>query len=206
MCQTRREISLGFTPEKFTEGQHILYIYNDDKERRNTMAKYISSGLSSGEKTLYLADSITPAELINTLEDQGLDMQEHKNSCVINEASTSYCPTGYFSADDMLDVVGEFYQSARNEGFTGARGTGEMTWALKEGRAQTKDLLEYEVKLTGILEQYPYTACCQYDAREFDGSTLMDMLSIHPVMIVQGQLVKNPYFMSADEFMNRTMN
>lgn len=205
MCVPRREISVGFTEEKFTEGQHILYVFNDDEERRQTMAKYIGTGLTDGEKVLYLADTISPEELIKTLELQGIDIESHNKGCVINEAAPAYCPKGYFSCSDMLDVVGDFYQSALNEGFVGARGTGEMTWALEDGRANMLDLLEYESKLTEILEEYPYTACCQYDARKFDGATIMDMLSVHPVMIVHGQLVKNPYFISPDEFIEGYM-
>jgi hypothetical protein len=31
----------------------------------------------------------------------------------------------------------------------------------------------------------------------------MEVLSVHPVMIVRGQLVKNPYFVEPDEFLSK---
>ena len=31
----------------------------------------------------------------------------------------------------------------------------------------------------------------------------MDVLSVHPVMIVRGQLVKNPYYIEPDEFLKQ---
>jgi MEDS: MEthanogen/methylotroph, DcmR Sensory domain len=201
MNQSRREISLGFTSEHHTEGQHICYIFNNENERRQTMAKYLQAGLDEQEKVLYLVDRITPDELVDELESLGVDIRSHKEDYVFNDATPTYCPTGHFSCQEMLDVVGDFYNAARDEGYIGARGTGEMTWALDEGRADMADLLEYEAKLTDILDEYPYTACCQYDASKFDGSMIMDVLSVHPVMIVQGQLVKNPYFLPPEEFM-----
>ena len=41
MKEHRREISLGFTDERFREGHHIIYLYNDDVERKRTMAKFL---------------------------------------------------------------------------------------------------------------------------------------------------------------------
>jgi len=31
----------------------------------------------------------------------------------------------------------------------------------------------------------------------------MEVLNVHPVMIVRGQLVKNPYYIEPDEFMSK---
>jgi len=45
------------------------------------------------------------------------------------------------------------------------------------------------------------TACCQYDARRFSGELIMDVLSVHPAMIVRGQLVKNPFNIEPDVFL-----
>ncbi len=36
-------------------------------------------------------------------------------------------------------------------------------------------------------------AHCQYDARRFDGATLFDVLKVHPMMIIRGQVVRNPF-------------
>jgi hypothetical protein len=206
MKYEKRQISLGFTEEKFPEGQHILYIFNDDAERRRTMAKFFESGLLEGEKLLYLVDSITPDELTRHMEKLGVNIHSNEDVFTIAEAAGAYCPHGCFSCQEMLDIVSDFYETSLEEGYPGSRGTGEMTWALKgmaDGRAKLEDLLEYEVKLTGILKEYPYTACCQYDARRFDGATIMDVLNVHPVMIVQGQLVKNPFYVNPQDYLEK---
>ena len=62
-------------------------------------------------------------------------------------------------------------------------------------------MITFEAHLEQLIRTHPHTACCHYDARKFDGATLMDVLSIHPVMIVRGQLVQNPYYVKPEIFM-----
>ncbi len=50
MADERRIISLGFSDQKFPEGQHICYIYSDDDERLEVMAKHLKSGMEAEEK------------------------------------------------------------------------------------------------------------------------------------------------------------
>lgn len=203
MCKAHpRLISLGFTDERVTEGQHVCYIYNDDIERRRVMAKYLESGMLEGEKLLYLVDDMTPAEMLDCLEELGVDVRSKADSLTVAEAAPAYCPSGVFNADEMLGAIRDFYRKAvEEEGYPGARGTGEMSWCLVEGHADEASLMEYEARLNLLVAEHPYTACCQYDARRFDGHIIMDVLSVHPVMIVRGQLVKNPYYVEPAEFL-----
>lgn len=197
----KREISMGVADQTFAEGQHIIYLYNDDRERKQTMAKFLQQGLLQNEKLLYLVDDISPEEMKKELIGLGLDIQDIQRGFEITEGHYTCCPDQYFTPDFMLDTVGQFYETAIKEGFSGARGAGEMSWALVEGRASLEELVEYEARLNHILKDYPLTTVCQYDARRFDGALIMDMLSVHPMMIVRGQLVKNPSYVEPDIFM-----
>lgn len=194
-------VSLGFSTEKFTEGYHIVYIYNDDIERKRTMAKYLQQGLLDDEKVLYLVDDISPAEMKVELQNLGVDVDEKQEDFDITEGHYTHCPNHYFSPDFMLGVVADYYDDAIRDGYTGARGAGEMSWALVEGRANIPELIKYEARLNAILKTHPLTTVCQYDARRFDGSLIMDLLSVHPMMIIRGQLVKNPSFIEPDIFL-----
>lgn len=201
MKESRRKINLGFHPERVEEGQHICYIYTDEMERRRVMSKYLESGLLDGEKVLYLVDVMTPEEMLKCMEQLGIDIRSKGRDLVMKDAAPAYCPSGYFSRDEMLAAVRDFYTSALSQGFAGARGTGEMSWCLVEGRADPEALMDYEASLNDLIKEYPYTACCQYDARRFDGEIIMDVLSVHPVMIVRGQLVKNPFYVEPSVFL-----
>ncbi len=160
MKDERRTISLGFSDQRFPEGQHICYIYSDDDERLDVMAKFLESGRSAKEKLLYLVDVMTSQEMLAHLKDLGVDFSGAKpGDFTISDATPAYCPTGFFKTEEMLDLVRDFYLNALDEGYAGARGTGEMSWCLAEGLAKKEDLMDYEARLNDLLGKYPHTAC-----------------------------------------------
>ncbi len=160
MNTVRRTISLGFTEKHVPEGQHICYIYNDDLERLEVMAGYFKSGQEAREKLLYLVDAMTSSQMLDYLEKAGVDFKGAKpGEVTVSEAGPAYCPDGFFKTEEMLELVKQFYLGALDEGYSGARGTGEMSWSLTEGRAKYEDLMNYEARLNKLLLRYPYTAC-----------------------------------------------
>jgi hypothetical protein len=77
-----------------------------------------------------------------------------------------------------------------------------MAWVARR-RTDMARVMEYEVKATEHARAQQVVAVCEYDARKFDGRTIMDVLSVHPAMIVGGQVVKNPYYAEPHELLAR---
>jgi hypothetical protein len=77
-----------------------------------------------------------------------------------------------------------------------------MEWALK-GIPGSERLIEYEAGINTIVGEHPITALCQYDARLFDGATLFEVLRVHPMMVIRGQVVRNPYYIPPEEYLKR---
>lgn len=160
MTSPQRTISLGFTGKQVLEGQHICYIYNDDQERLQVMAKYLKSGQQAKEKLLYLVDAMTSEQMLAFLEQAGIDFKGAKpGEITVSEATPAYCPEGFFKTEEMLQLVRDFHLGALAEGYAGSRGTGEMGWCLQQGLADHKEIMTYEAKLNQLVSQYPYTAC-----------------------------------------------
>lgn len=198
MNQTRRSISLGFTSEQVQEGLHICYIYDDEAERQRVIANFLESGLLANEKVLCLVEDVSPQEMLDAFN--GLDLQD--GALNVLDSLSGYCPSGAFDADVTLNLIRDFYHHAVDrEGYAGARGTGQMAWSLDEDRVSEEKLLAYEARVNALLAEHPYTACCQYDARRFSGQMIMNVLSTHPVVIIRGQLVKNPYYVEPARFL-----
>jgi hypothetical protein len=65
--------------------------------------------------------------------------------------------------------------------------------------------MEYEALVNEVVITHPVTAVCQYDANKFSGSTILDVLKVHPMMIVHGQIVRNPYYIKPQDFLNRNV-
>ncbi len=202
MCINQKIVNLGFTDEKFPAGTHMCMIYNSEEERQRIISKFIENGLSAGEKVGYFADMLKPDNVQEWLENMGVNIPkgEEAEQFNISVAETTYCPHGTFDPEEMLDTLRSYYKKAMDSGFTGARVSGEMSWALRNIPG-TDRLVEYEALINEISEKYPVTPICQYDVNRFDGATIFDILKVHPYIIAHGQVVRNPYYMNPQEFL-----
>jgi hypothetical protein len=61
--------------------------------------------------------------------------------------------------------------------------------------------LEYETRVNYAVSKYNDPVICTYDLKNFSASLVMDMLRVHPVVIVGGVLQENPFFVPPDQFL-----
>ena len=174
MSARQRSISLGFTTERYAAGSHMCYLWDDEGERADIIARFVESGLAAGEMVGYFTDSLSPAEIEAKVGGPSPSLR-------VSPAVDTYCPGGVFSPDRMLEHL-----------------RGLHTTSVGADR-----LIEYECRINTIVDTHPTTAVCQYDVRRFDGATLFDVLSVHPMMIVKGQVVRNPYYFTPEVFLAR---
>jgi hypothetical protein len=194
-----QEMDIGFTQEVVPECHHLCLIYDSEEQRRKIVSEYLAAGLKRGELVRYFADTTTPDDVRAWLLETGIELREDR-SFGITKAESAYCPSGRFVPQQVLDNMVSRYAMAKKAGYSGSRACGEMTWALR-GIPGSDRLLEYEVGINTIHETFPYIGMCQYDARLFDGAMLFKVLQVHPYMIAQGQIVRNPFYMRPGEFL-----
>lgn len=192
----RRPVPLGFTPDSFPEGTHICYLYSDEEERRRFMSKYAHAGFEVHECVTYLADTDNTmleraAEELGILPDEGPQEQ-----LTLRTSMETYCPDGQFIKERMLGKLRDAYLG-KPPGCVGARLGAEMTWALR-GLPGSEQLVEYEGLINILLKKYPLTTLCQYDTRKFSGEIIFRLLNVHPIMVVQGQIMSNPFYIPPD--------
>jgi hypothetical protein len=202
MNESKQGILLGFTQERFPESSHICLIYENEDQRRKVVAEYLAAGIRQGEVVRYFTDVTTPETVRSWLVEIGVEVPEaeEKGSFTIARADNAYCPNGRFEPQAMIDGCVHRYDLAQQAGYRGVRSAGEMTWIFK-GLPGADRLLEYEALLNTVTAAFPHSGMCQYDARVFDGATLFKVLQIHPYMIAQGQVVRNPYYLPPQEFL-----
>lgn len=190
-----RTVSLGFTEERFPAGTHMCYIYADDEERSGIVCNFIESGLPGGESVNYFADLERDEDIAPHLSHLGVHVPAEPAAGRFEArlAQRVYCPDGTFVPRRMLERMRDLYLEGVRAGCSGARASGEMTWALR-GLPGSDGLIEYEMGLNDVVRKTPATLVCQYDARRFSGATLYEVLNAHPWMIVRGQIVRNPYY------------
>ncbi len=194
---TGRQVFLGFDPGKYPEGIHMCFIFSDDEERKHVLAKFMESGFGEDDQVAYFVDTMSPAELREHFSAMGVHLPDD-DSCLLLSAEETYCPDGAFAVERMLSTLENAYLRCCESGHSGLRVTGEMNWALR-GMPGSERLIEYESRVNDVLKKFPVTAICQYDARLFDGATLYRLLTVHPMMIVNGRVVRNPYYIHPEQ-------
>ena len=193
-------IDLGISSRELPGGLHVCYLFGDDEERFQLVARFFEAGARAGDKLMYLVDRLTPAEIHQRMQQLSADLRA-PDSCLVTRTEDAYFPDGSFSADDMLGKIEELLAQSAKQGFRGTRVTGEMSWILR-GVGGTERVMEFESRVTSVLKRHPHSAgICQYDINLFSGATLMDVLAVHPYTIVRGQFVENPFFLEPAEYL-----
>jgi hypothetical protein len=133
----------------------------------------------------------------------GISCNELKTKRAFSLSGTAdvYFQDGKFDPDRMIALLSAYYKESLDLGFPASRVIGEMTPEVQNVPGGDR-LLEYESRVSQLLRTHPVTAVCQYDARSFDGATIMDVLKVHPKMIVDGVLVNNPFFIEPEVYLN----
>lgn len=202
MSTVKRQISLGFTPDLYPEGTHICYLYNDEEERKRFLTAFVSSGIEEKESVNYVADAPPAPDLLErAIEELGLPepSQKQQDQLIVRPAVEIYCPEGKFVPEAMLARLRDIYACYHTAGFSGVRGSGEMSWAL-HGIPGSDRLVEYEARINDLVKDVPLTILCQYDTRKFDGGTIFEILNVHPIMIVRGQIMRNPFYVPPEQY------
>lgn len=202
MEKENNKISLGFTDQQFEPGVHICQIFNDDEERHEALIKFVLCGLKTDEKTACFSEKETEESLAIFFNKKGIEYKEVEASGEFSLSKTAevYFKENKFVPERTLELLKEFYDTSVKQNLSGARVIGEMSPEVERVEGGSR-LIEYESKVSLLLKKYPINTVCQYDARSFDGATIMDILKVHPYMIVRGSVVQNPFFIEPEEFL-----
>ncbi len=197
-----KQINLGFTDQHFEAGVHICQIFNDENERQDALLKFLISGLLSNEKVSCFSKKVNLKKLSSLLKVNQIDLEEtlKKDKLTISGTEEVYFKGNKFDPERMLNLLKSFYRQSVDENYSAARVIGEMTPKVQHVDGGNR-LMEYESKVSMLLKTCPVTAVCQYNANDFDGSTIMNILKVHPYMIVKGNVVHNPFFIAPEEYL-----
>jgi len=185
-------------------GDHLCCIYEGEQDRWPAIAAFVAQGLALNEKVLYVADDRPAENTLKYIRDEGVAVDGYYKSGQLSilSAQEAYLREETFNPSRMFALLENATNGALNEGFSGLRGTGEMSWALKSTSGFER-LIEYEAKLNEFLSGKKYKALCQYDRNRFDAAILLDVLSTHPVVVLGNEVYNNDfYFLPAHDFLS----
>lgn len=202
MDDNNRSVCFGFTEQKFPPGAHVCQIYTTEEERHDSLFRFLQAGLAAGERATCFSEKVNAPALQQLLEAEGIPFDAAVKSGAFSLSGTgdAYFHEGCFNPDKILALLKEYHNESRRLGYQNARVIGEMTSAVQHMPGGER-LLEYESRVSLLLQTHPITAVCQYSAHDFNGAVIMDVLKVHPFMVVRGSVVHNPFYIPPEHFL-----
>ncbi len=204
MNAEQNSVDLGFAKAQVPVGTHVCQIFSDADERTDALLRFLTRGLQALESTACFSENVTEQELEAWFAKEGLSLAAERASGRFANSPTKqvYFQDGRFDPDRMIALLTQFHLASVAAGRPGARIIGEMSPEIASIPGGTR-LLEYESRVNHLLQAHPVTAVCQYDARCFDGATIMDVLTVHPMMVIRGAVVLNPFYVAPESIARR---
>lgn len=193
-------IELGIPGLSLDVGDHVCAFYRGDVERDSILESYLGAGLRLGDKCVCVLDGGEPAALRAAL---AASMDRHgsvRDQLDVCSSADTYLLGGRFSTAAMLAFWDTVVGTAIADGYRFSRAVGEMTWALRQ-LPGVEELLGYESQLNDFLPRYPQVILCLYDLERFDGEIVVDILKTHPMVLIGGMVLDNPYYLEPAEFL-----
>lgn len=201
MDDSQQERYMGFSHETIPECHHLCLIYDSEEQLQKIVSGYMATGLKQGDVVRYAADQTSPEQVRAWVLETGTELPENAPFKIVN-AESFYCPGGRFNPQELIDAMAPRYDQVQKAGYRGSRACGEMSWALRDIPGSER-FLEYEALINTVTSTVPYIGMCLYDTRLFSGDVLFKVLQVHPYMVAQGQIVRNPFFLRPEEFLKK---
>jgi len=181
---------------------HIASIFKDKSDQFSSAVPFVLSAIDNGDKCLYVTDRNSREDVLDAVM-RVRDIQPQLDSGQVSfmTRDDTYLKDGRFEMNRMLALWEESERRSLAEGYNGLRATGEMTWS-KANLPGVGGLVEYEARINYLFPGFNAALLCQYDESSFDPGTLMDVIRVHPRVVVQGEMCYNPYFTPPDDFLS----
>lgn len=178
-------------------GNHACCFFEAAEKQRAVVMPFLRQGLEKGNKAVYILDVSRPETIVGYFRRGGLDLEPYltRGQMMFLTSDETHVREGVFDPDRMLVQLQAQTDQALAEGYGGLYITCETAWALR-GVPGSERLIEYEGKVNEFFPGSKCVALCQYDWRAFGPQLLMDVLSTHPITIVNAVLYDNYYYMS----------
>ena len=173
--QPRREKAIDVGGVTIPVPGHLATIYSTDEARTRLTVPFLVEGIRSSQPCFLVATDEVLKVYTEDLENQdGIDF----NRAV---ASGQFTAVGFDGA--TVDKAVAFWEGRFAETLTQSpsviRHVGEMA-TVRRMFPSEKEMLRFEQAYDVMCRRFPVAAICQYDARQFDGIAMLEVLKAHP--------------------------
>ena len=181
---------------------HICAFFNGFDEQHRVLRSFIKEGFERGDKAFHIVDPELRETHLSRLTDAGIDVEQAVASgqLELRRWQDAYLRDDRFDQDGMLVLLEEVLQSGAAAGYPLTRFVSRVEPSLLD-KAGVERWLEYESRVNYVVSQHSDPVICTYDLANLSGGMMLDLLRVHPVVIVGGVLQENPFFVPPDQFL-----
>jgi len=188
--------------EEVAPHDHLSLVYESTDDHYSVAIPFIQIGLDRGEKCIYIADDGSEAVVRDAMHARNIDVERAvaTGGLVLETKEGAFLKHGSFDAEWMPTFWKEATAQAMQQGFSALRATGETEWVLC-GAPGIERWMEYESRLTQVLDGLNCFALCQYNRQILPPELVSDVIRTHPTVIYRGVVCRNIYHVPPDEFL-----
>jgi hypothetical protein len=179
---------------------HICAFFDSREEEYDILLPYLKQGVDAGEDVLNVLDAARLDDHRRRLGDGGID----PDRVSMASAEETYLAGGRFDMDRMAGFVESTVAAAKANGRR-VRTVGWMSW-LGENAPGSDRAVEYEARMNLLVPKYDCTFMCVYDLAQLGGPAVVDIISTHPWVILNGKIRKNEKYIAPEIYLNRLLS
>ena len=179
--------------------RHVCAFVNGSAEADTVLDPFVREGIDGGDRMLYLVDPSQSAAPVNRIRQLGYDAGEllEAHRWEVHTWTDTYLRGGRFDQAAMLDLLDHMLLDPTTPRI---RLVADMGWAV--GREDAAgNLIEFESRANFLHARHDHVVICSYDAAKFDGAFIIDILRTHPIVLIGGMLMENPFFVPPAELL-----
>jgi hypothetical protein len=162
----------------------------------------MKEGVDKGEKIINVLDAERLDDHSRRLRDA--DMHVDLGDVNVSSSEDTYLANGRFDIDRMSKFVEDTVSNARAGGCR-VRTAGWMNW-LQQGAPGSERAAEYEARMNLLVPKYDCTFMCVYDLAQLGGPAIVDIISTHPWVILNGKIRKNDRYIPPEIYLERLLS
>lgn len=193
------ETAIGLAGSILGAQRHVCAFFHNRDQEYAVLTPFVKEGLDRGEKAIHIIDPARRDDHARRLQSAGIDTTAALRSgqFEIYDWSEAHLHDGHFDQHRMLRLAEEAADRARQT-YPSSRFVTHMEWALEDCPG-VEDLLEYEARANRFWIRHDDPVICTYDLKRFRGDTIVNLMRTHPVILVGGIFLENPFFAQPEE-------
>jgi hypothetical protein len=184
---------------EIASGDHIGSMHTSIERRNDVLVPFLREGLVAGHKCLAAVTDPDLSELEGRLGSRA-EVRRWQFSGQLGLLAVNDRVTSPKSAS-VANMV-EFWKSAQSPvvksgGYECVRVAAELGWWLPQA-SDLSQILQFESMLNLLSRRHSAATLCMYDVGSLDGALMIDLVSTHPKLLVEGVGVDNPAYLPPD--------